>query len=351
MTKTNQNSGSTVTTKTTGATQAPSNTAEQFSDKTCEECNTELTKDTSTGEHFCPGCGYIPEDQSNVDLGKEWRSFDGDKNKSRVGMPSTNTLHDKGLSTKISWKDVDSRGNNIAEKKQARLNRMRKWDTYSKVKNSEDRSNKKGLTEIHRIASALGLTNNVKETASMIFRQSSSGTILKGRSIEGVATASVYLAAHIENIPRTFSEFEVVSRVDIDRVKQAQKQMRKRLNLEIKPTQPEVYIPRFGNKLGFSAKLISEAQRLTKNYKEQYPNGGERPSATASIALYVATITLQKDIKQLEIAEELPISPVSLRKKYKKFIVADNRLDYSMEEIKDTNVISLKKKLNEESSE
>ena len=62
--------------------------------------------DITTGDVICSNCGLII-DSNQIDQGAEWRAFnleESDK-KTRVGVPSTLTLHDKGLTTIIDWRD------------------------------------------------------------------------------------------------------------------------------------------------------------------------------------------------------------------------------------------------------
>jgi len=56
-------------------------------------------------EISCEDCGLILEEET-IDRGPEWRAFNAAErdNKSRVGAPTTQTMHDKGLTTTIDWK-------------------------------------------------------------------------------------------------------------------------------------------------------------------------------------------------------------------------------------------------------
>ncbi|MFW6000577.1 MAG: TFIIB-type zinc ribbon-containing protein, partial [Halorubrum sp.] len=73
---------------------------------TCPECGGRLATDTEHGETVCSDCGLVVEEDS-VDRGPEWRAFNSGErdSKSRVGAPTTNMMHDKGLSTNIGWQD------------------------------------------------------------------------------------------------------------------------------------------------------------------------------------------------------------------------------------------------------
>ena len=83
----------------------------------CPECGSHhLVRDYERGELLCEDCGLVLDDQF-IDQGPEWRAFDveqGEK-RARTGAPMTYTIHDKGLSTEISWKNKDSYGKSIPD--------------------------------------------------------------------------------------------------------------------------------------------------------------------------------------------------------------------------------------------
>ncbi|WP_306298381.1 TFIIB-type zinc ribbon-containing protein, partial [Halobacterium hubeiense] len=84
-------------------------------DLQCPECGGRLTVDEERGETVCEDCGLVVEEDS-IDRGPEWRAFGSEENdqKSRVGAPTTNLMHDKGLSTNIGWQDKDAYGNTLS---------------------------------------------------------------------------------------------------------------------------------------------------------------------------------------------------------------------------------------------
>jgi transcription initiation factor TFIIB len=90
---------------------------EQDADETrrCPECDGDLVEDEEHGETVCAECGLVVE-EDGIDRGPEWRAFDSKEKdqKSRVGAPTTNMMHDKGLSTNIGWQDKDAYGNSLS---------------------------------------------------------------------------------------------------------------------------------------------------------------------------------------------------------------------------------------------
>lgn len=88
-------------------------------DKECPNCESRsIVRDYHRNIEICENCGRIIKDKIK-DRGPEWRAFDQEEkeNKSRAGPPSTETVHDKGLSTQIDRKNRDIRGKSLSPKK------------------------------------------------------------------------------------------------------------------------------------------------------------------------------------------------------------------------------------------
>ena len=163
----------------------------------CPECGSkQLVHDYERAELVCQHCGLVLDDDF-IDRGPEWRAFDHDQRmkRSRVGAPMTFTIHDKGLSTMIDWRNRDSYGRAISSKNRAQLYRLRKWQRRIRVSNATERNLAFALSELDRMASALGLPRNVRETAAVVYRDAVDKNLIRGRSIEGVAAAALYAAS------------------------------------------------------------------------------------------------------------------------------------------------------------
>ena len=105
----------------------------------------------------------------------------------------TFTIHDKGLSTDISWKNKDSYGKSIPTRNRAQLYRLRKWQKRIKVSNAAERNLSQALQEMERMASNLSIPNDVRETAAVIYRRAVKQNMIRGRSIEGVGIDILYV--------------------------------------------------------------------------------------------------------------------------------------------------------------
>ena len=293
--------------------------------QTCPECGGTLVTDEAHGETVCGDCGLVVETDA-VDRGPEWRAFDSAErdSKSRVGAPTTRMMHDKGLSTNIGWQNKDAYGKALSSSQREQMQRLRTWNERFRTRNSKERNLKQALGEIDRMASALGLPENVRETASVIYRRALDDDLLPGRSIEGVATAALYAAARQAGTPRSLDELETVSRVDKMELTRTYRYVVRELKLQIEPADPEQYVPRFASELDISDEAERQARELLRNAKEAGIHSGKSPVGLAAAAVYAAALLTNEKVTQSEVSEVANISEVTIRNRYKELLEVDD---------------------------
>ncbi|PSP97741.1 transcription initiation factor IIB 2, partial [Halobacteriales archaeon QS_5_70_17] len=179
------------------------------------------------------------------------------------------------------------------------------------------------LGEIDRMASALGLPENVRETASVIYRRALDENLLPGRSIEGVATAALYAAARQAGTPRSLDEITGVSRVEKSEIARTYRYVVRQLNLEIEPADPESYVPRFASDLEMSDEVERRARELLQGAKNAGIHSGKSPVGLAAAAIYAAALLTNEKVTQNEVSEVANISEVTIRNRYHELLEAE----------------------------
>ncbi len=289
----------------------------------CPECSGQLIQDSDTDETICSDCGLVVSKQT-IDRGPEWRTFNSDQGESasRVGMPTTQRRHDKGLTTNIGWRDKDTHGNVLSARKRQKMSRLRTWDERYRTQDSKGRNLKRALGEIDRMASALGVPEPTRETASVIYRRALDGDLLPGRSIESVATCSLYAATRTDGISRTIDELTEVSRVEKLDIERTYRYISRELKLQIPPSHPMEYVGRFASQLGCSNETERYARKLIEDATDKGIHSGKHPGGIAAAALYGASRLCGESIIQPEISKVANVSEVTIRLRYREVLEA-----------------------------
>ncbi|MGB7788240.1 transcription initiation factor IIB [Methanoregula sp.] len=293
--------------------------AENQTETTCPECGgRQLTHDRERAELVCQSCGLVIDDEF-IDRGPEWRAFDADQRqkRARTGAPMTLTIHDKGLSTMIDWRNKDSYGRSISSKNRAQLYRLRKWQRRIRVSNATERNLAFALSELDRMASALGLPRNIRETSAMVYRDAVDRNLIRGRSIEGVAASTLYAACRQCSVPRTLDEIAEVSRVSRKEIGRTYRFVSRELGLKLLPTSPLDYVPRFCSGLTLNGEVQSRTIEILRLASERELTSGRGPTGVAAAAIYIASILSGERRTQREVAEVSGVTEVTIRNRYK----------------------------------
>ena len=285
----------------------------------CPECGSaHLSRDYSRAELVCNDCGFVI-DEDLIDHGPEWRAFDKEQQdkRARTGAPMTYTIHDKGLSTMISWTNRDAYGKSIPTRNRAQLFRLRKWQTRTRISNATEKNLAFALSNLDRMSSGMGLPRTVRETAAMIYRKAALKNLIRGRSMDGVSAAALYAACRQCHVPRTLDEvghMASMSRKDIGR---NYRYIVRELGLKLMPTSPQDYVPRFCSELKLSGDVQAKTLDILREAADKELTSGRGPTGIAAASLYIATVLCGERRTQREIADVAGVTEVTIRNRYK----------------------------------
>ncbi|WP_233521833.1 MULTISPECIES: transcription initiation factor IIB family protein [unclassified Haloferax] len=274
----------------------------------CPECDGRVT--TNAVETVCEDCGLVIDEQ-RIDHGPEWRAYDDEK-RERTGAPLTAARHDRGLSTEIG-RGTDAKGNEISGQKRRRLARMRREQTRGRWRSKAERNLAHGLGEVRRLASALELSNSVRDQACQLFRSAQNEDLLRGRSIEAIAAASVYGACRCNGRSRLVDEVSELARVAESRVTNAYKTLNEELGLLAEPVSPSMFVPRLASDLECPDEIRQRARALAEQAEERGVTTGVHPAGFAAACLYKAGREEGRWLTQSEAAEVANTSTTTIR--------------------------------------
>ena len=288
----------------------------------CPECGCDrLIRDYAASEIVCMACGFVIEEKI-ADSGPEWRAFDLEQRakRRRVGAPLTFTIHDKGLSTMIDWRNKDTYGKNLSPSQRAQIYRLRKWQRRSRVSDATERNLAFALSSISRVCASMNLPRNILETASVIYRRAVKKRLTKGRSILSIVAASVYMACRKCMVARTLDEVTYASGMGRTEIGKSYRFMVKELRIFVPPSAPSYYISRFTNNLDLTSGAETIALHIMRVAKKMRLTSGRAPLGIAAGAVYIASVIISERRTQREVAEVAGVTEVTIRNRYKELV-------------------------------
>ena len=285
----------------------------------CPECTSKnLVHDYDSGETICGDCGLVLYEQM-LDKGPEWRAFTQQEkaSRSRVGMPTSYSIHDKGLSTTISQVDRDAFGRKLPQSTRLQMWRLRKWQIRSRVHSSTDRNLAQAMAELERLSSKASISHPIREKAAVIYRKALDKGLVRGRSINAIASAALYAACRKSGSPKALREIVEASLVDKKDVSRCYRLLLQELDFHMPISDPLTYVSKIAEKNRVSGRTQGTAIAILREARQKRFSAGKDPMGMAAAALYIACVQNNEKVTQKDIAEAAGVTEVTVRNRYK----------------------------------
>jgi transcription initiation factor TFIIB len=279
-----------------------------------------IVYDPSKAEFVCLETGEVIEDRV-IDDRAEWRAFTPEERerRARTGGPITPTVHDMGFTTAIDYSDRDASGHALVSKKY-QLYKLRKWQARTRILTSVERNLAQAMNELDRLADLLNLPSYIREEAAKIYREAVEKGLVRGRSIESVIAAAVYLACRLRKLPRTLDEIEEYSRVNRKEIARCYRLLLRELSIKVTTTDPGDFVPRIAHALGLSGAVVRTAVEILNKARDAGLLGGKDPVGIAAAAVYLACEKLGEERSQKEIANVAGVTEVTVRNRVRELM-------------------------------
>jgi transcription initiation factor TFIIB len=295
----------------------------------CECGNSEIVTDPATGEQICTACGTVIN-ETIIDHGPEWRAFDQaqKENLERAGAPLTPLIHDRGLSTTISWRSQDATGRHLTQEEKQRQYRLRKWQRRTSASDSTQRNLTQALSELTRIADELNLPQNTRETAAMIYRRAVTQGLIRGRTIQSVVASAIYMACRQCEVIRSLEDVAKAATITRKEAARNYRHLYKQLRPDVPQVDKDNLITKYVNQLRIGGNTERLCRKIMDQASDQRLTIGRAPEGITAAALYIACKINQEDRTQGEIAKVAQITEVTIRNRYKELL---KKMDFEVE--------------------
>ncbi|MBR9707666.1 MAG: transcription initiation factor IIB, partial [Candidatus Diapherotrites archaeon] len=267
---------------------------------------------------LCSACGTIVSDKT-MDQGAEWRAFNQMQRESRArgGSPLKYSIANKGFTTAIKRTSVDAKGNPLNAQTKADMYSLMKWHSRTSRISSTERNVSTALKELRRLCAFLGLPAPIHETAALYYRKTVEKKLIRGRLIESVVAAIVYMVCRLQGIPRTLDEIAEVSHSNKKEIGKTYRFLVRELGVNVPLATPLHYVSRFSSALGLSGEAQEQARTILKDVLDQGLASGRGPTGVAAAAVYIAGLLNGERRTQKEVADVVGVTEVTIRNRYR----------------------------------
>jgi len=296
----------------------------------CPECrdpNPNIVEEFGSGDLVCGNCGLVLGDRI-VDTRSEWRTFANDEgdDPSRVGAASDPLLEGmEQLDTVISFRDG---GSGIARELQRAASRSQ-----------SSRSERNLLTAFRDISSwcdQFSLPKTISDIAKQLYKRSDEEKLLRGKPLDAVIAACIFIACRQAHVPRTFREICNLTHVSKKTLGQCYKALEQAFNLTpgasahssapSPSTGPENLLVRYCNHLDLPANVQSICSDIIIAARKHGIADGRSPVSIAGGAIYFTCHLLGQVRSARAISEVAGVSEGTIKLVYRLYYAEKEKL-------------------------
>ncbi len=141
--------------------------------------------------------------------------------------------------------------------------------------------------------------------------------LLRGRSINAMVAACLYLACRRKQIPRTLQEILNEASVKAKDVRRSYTTLIREMNLNPPSTDPISLIPKYMTDLGLDSEVEQLTTKILNAYRAKFSISGKDPKGLCAGAIYLACKLRNKEVTQQQIVQVIGVTEVTLRSRYK----------------------------------
>ena len=257
----------------------------------CPECENDKIISEGDGIMSCGNCSLI------FDSGPQWMKYKPSNDINQVN-------------------NTKSVANNT--------NTVMKWQKSVRTNISIGKNILLASEEVSRISELLKLNDKIIESSLEIFSSSSKKGIVRGRSTQKVAAASVFTACRLANLPITLDEIANKCSLNRNELSKLHRLIKRKLKLRINISSSINFLPKFTQILALPKNVENEAREIINLVEESQYRQGISPIALLGASIYLACKRTKVKRSQLEIAKTLGTSEVTLRNRAKEIKVLLN---------------------------
>ena len=295
----------------------------------CDCCSSMLAT-TEEGFPACtnPTCAVVYTD--TLDCGAEWRYYgaedSGSSDPTRCGMPINPLLKESSFGCKVMC-------NGGSSYEMRKIRRYTEWlGMPYKEKSQYDE-----FQRISLLASQGGIPKLIVDDAMRYHKKISEAKTFRGDNRDGIIAASVYIAARVNNFPRTAQEIASIFHLDsaaatrgcknaVTILNELEHDMENSDKTTLCQTTPASFIDRYCSKLNMNQELTKVCKFIAIRIQRNNLIPENTPHSIAAGIVYFVTQICKVNIGKNDVSRISEISEVTINKCYKKLVALTDTL-------------------------
>jgi transcription initiation factor TFIIB len=286
----------------------------------CSLCSNQdqMVTDPESGEIICSNCGQVISEKA-LETQAEWRAFTTDEvnDRSRTGMPTSLARHDKGLATIIGRANKDASGQVLDAAMRTTMERLRTWDFRTQAYTPTDRNLRQAFEHLDMLKDKLGLSDAIIEKTAYVYRKAQVNGMVRGRTINSVLAASLYITCREMRISRTLKDIAAISNIKRKELARMYRLMFFKLDVKIPIVDPLKCVVKISNKINLSEKTKRKAISIMNDVTKKEISAGKDPMGIAATVLYLSCLKTGEHRSQIDIANAAGVTEVTVRNRFK----------------------------------
>jgi transcription initiation factor TFIIB len=232
-------------------------------------------------------------------------------------MPTSLARHDKGLATIIGRANKDASGQVLDAAMRSTMGRLRTWDFRTQAHTSTDRNLRQAFEHLDKLKDKLGLSDAIIEKTAYIYRKAQENGMVRGRTINSVLAASLYIACRELEVSRTLKDIATISNIKRKELARMYRLMFFKLDVKIPMVDPLKCIAKISNKINLSEKTKRQAISIMNDVTKKEISAGKDPMGIAATVLYLSCLKTDEYRSQIDIASAAGVTEVTIRNRFK----------------------------------